>query len=373
MEQGGDRTFEAVAQDRPTSDRTRVRDDARRSPLSLPRRSEWKRLPRSWGVISAIAAPRRGFGVDELWKSVVPEPKREHQPVLVESLVGLLEPRRGQVILDGTVGLGGHAAALLPHILPGGRYVGLDLDEAMLSEARARLAGRFECVELLQANFADFPKVLARLGVDKVDHLLLDLGVNSAQLADPGRGFSFERDGPLDMRYDRSQERRAVDLVNALSERELADLFYNYAQESQSRKVARRICQVRHESRITTTLGLARVVEAVHAASGGQRAGKMRAAARVFLALRLAVNRELDNLRAFLEQAARFLRAGGKLAVISFHSSEDGIVKEFLRSSKTAGTMEEITRRPVTAGPRERASNPRSRSAKLRVARRLGQ
>lgn len=311
--------------------------------------------------------------VEQSWKSPVGEPQREHLPVLVEPVVALLDPCPGQIILDGTVGLGGHAAALLPHIVPGGRYVGLDLDEGMLSEARARLAGLAAgAVELVQANFTDFPNVLARLGLQKVDHMLLDLGVNSAQLADPVRGFSFDRDGPLDMRYDRHQTERAVDLVNALSERELADVFYTYAQEGLSRKIAKRICQIRHEGRITTTLALARAVEsAVAAATGERHGGRIHPATRVFQSIRIAVNREIDSLRTFLAQVAGFLQAGGKLAVISFHSVEDSVVKEFLRAAKAAGTMEPITRRPVIADAQERAANPRSRSAKLRVAQRL--
>jgi 16S rRNA (cytosine1402-N4)-methyltransferase len=288
----------------------------------------------------------------------------EHRPVLVEAILRGLAPCPGQVILDGTVGLGGHAEALLPLIMPGGRYIGLDLDEAMLGQARARLTGRFGSgLELHQASFADFPRVLERLGLRALDHMLLDLGVNSAQLGDPVRGFSFEHDGPLDMRYDRAQELRAVDLVNRLSEPELADLFYNNAQEGASRKIARRICQVRHEARITTTLALARAVASVQAAGG-----RLHPATRVFQALRIAVNDELDNLRRFLEQVVKFLRPGGRLAVISFHSLEDGIVKRFLRAAKSAGTLAEITRRPVIANQAERKSNPRSRSAKLRVA-----
>jgi 16S rRNA (cytosine1402-N4)-methyltransferase len=291
----------------------------------------------------------------------------EHRPVLVEAILRGLAPRPGQVILDGTVGLGGHAEALLPLIMPGGRYIGLDLDEAMLRQARGRLAERFGSgLELHQANFGDFPQVLDQLGLRAVDHMLLDLGVNSAQLGDPARGFSFEHEGPLDMRYDRAQELRAVDLVNRLSEPELADLFYNNAQERASRKIARRICQVRHEGRITTTLALARAVASVQLAGG-----RLHPATRVFQALRIAVNDELGNLRRFLEQVVDFLRPGGRLAVISFHSLEDGIVKRFLRAAKSAGTLVEITRRPVIADQAERKSNPRSRSAKLRVAERV--
>jgi 16S rRNA (cytosine1402-N4)-methyltransferase len=301
--------------------------------------------------------------------SAVGAEQPEHQPVLLEQVLRLLDPQPGQTILDGTVGLGGHAAALLPRIMPGGRYYGLDLDEQMLERARARLAGSAG-VALYHANFATFPTVLAQAGVRQVDYMLLDLGVNSAQIEDAARGFSFDHEGPLDMRYDRRQELMALDVVNRLSERELADLFYYSAQEPSSRRIARRICQVRHEGRITTTTALARAVESAYAAARRGRS-RIHPATRVFMALRIAVNHELDNLRDFLRQVPGFLRPGGKLAVISFHSLEDGIVKQFLRTAKAAGTLDEVTRRPVVADSAERSDNPRSRSAKLRVAVRL--
>jgi 16S rRNA (cytosine1402-N4)-methyltransferase len=294
----------------------------------------------------------------------VSEARLEHRPVLVEALRRLLELAPGQVVLDGTVGLGGHAAALLPGIQPGGRYIGLDVDEQILEEARRRLSG--PGLELICANYAEFPEVLRARGLQRVDAFFLDLGVNSAQIADPARGFSFERDGPLDMRYDRRQQRSAVDLVNALSENELVDLFYRYGQESLSRKIARRICQLRHEGRITTTRALAQAVAAVYAAAGRQ--SRIHPATRVFQALRIAVNDELGNLSRFLERVPEFLAPGGKLAVISFHSLEDRIVKEFLRRHRDE--LEELTRRPVVADQAERQANPRARSAKLRVARR---
>lgn len=294
------------------------------------------------------------------------EARPDHQPVLVLPLLRLLEPEPGETILDGTVGLGCHAAALIPRIMPGGRYIGIDWDEAMLSGARSRLGPLMTAgVELMHGNYAEFPEVLGARAPQRVDHLFLDLGVNSAQLAESSRGFSFERDGPLDMRYNRGQKRRALDLVNALSESELADLFYRFGQEGSSRKIARRICQVRREGRIITTRGLAQAVEA---ASGGRRSGRIHPATRVFQALRVAVNRELENLEAFLGHVRDYLAPGGKLAVISFHSLEDGIVKRFLRGAKAE--LEELTRRPVVADQAERQANPRSRSAKLRVARR---
>lgn len=303
---------------------------------------------------------------------LVDVPSYEHQPVLLEPILELLNPQPGQVILDGTVGLGGHAVALLPKTQPGGRYVGLDLDEAMLAVARARMSSLApaEAFELRQANYADFPEALQAVGLAAVDHILFDLGVNSAQLADPLRGFSFEREGPLDMRFDRRGETQAIDLVNALTERELADLFYFNAQEAASRKIAKRICQVRHEGRITTTQALARAVASAFSDSGG-RSGKLHPATRVFQALRIAVNDELGHLERALAPVPQYLRTGGCLAVISFHSLEDGMVKRFMRQAKADNLMEEVTRRPIIADNQERSANPRSRSAKLRVARRL--
>ncbi len=295
----------------------------------------------------------------------------EHKPVLLEPVLEHLNPQPGHVILDGTIGLGGHAVALLPRILPDGRYIGLDVDEQMVEIARQRLVEIApQNVDLFKASYVDFPEALGRLNVSKVDHMFLDLGVNSAQLDDPQRGFSFDQEGPLDMRFDQSAGTPAIDLVNALSEKELADLFYFNAQETGSRKIAKRICQVRHTGRITTTRALSEAVCSAFGGPRGLRPGKIHPATRVFQALRIAVNQELDNLRAFLERVITHLRVGGRLAVISFHSLEDGLAKQYLREAKKAGTMRELTRRPIIAEPAEREANPRSRSAKLRVAER---
>ncbi len=302
------------------------------------------------------------------------EVQHEHQPVLVDAVLRLIDPQPGEVVLDGTVGLGGHAAAIVPRLSPGGRYVGLDLDSEMLRTARERL-GQFTdaAVDLCHLSYADFPAALERLGLDAVDHMLLDLGVNSAQLTERERGFSFDADGPLDMRYDRTGDApTAADLVNALPENELANLFYYNAQEGNSRKIAKRICQVRHQGRITTTLALARAVATAQGARGGApRPSKINPATRVFQALRIAVNGELDNLRQFLLQVVAYLRPGGKLVIISFHSLEDREVKQFVREQKAARVFGDLTPRPVIAEPAERSENPRSRNAKLRVARKM--
>ncbi len=291
----------------------------------------------------------------------------QHEPVLLAEVLEHLAPRPGATMLDGTVGLGGHALQIAERLAPGGRLIGLDIDQVMLASARTRLAGVREVEARLEhASYVDTPAVLDRLGVDALDGALLDLGVNSAQLDQPERGFSFDREGPLDMRFDQNQKRQAVDLVNALSEQELADIFYEFGQETQSRRVARRICEVRHSGRITTTKALAAAVES---ALGGE--GKSHPATRVFQALRIAVNQELERLEMFCGSITPLLRKGGRLVIISFHSLEDAVVKRFLREAKQAKTFRELTKRPVIAGPEERRTNRRSRSAKLRAAERL--
>lgn len=327
--------------------------------------------PYETGLSSGFQSHARGLR-GKTAVGVAGEFDRHHEPVLVEPILQLLDPRPGDLILDGTVGLGGHAAAILPRIAPNGKYIGIDLDASILDMARGALADTPSGVlYLTRGNYAEFPVVLAQAGIERVNHMLLDLGVNSAQLSDPARGFSFEMDGPLDMRYDKGQDEQALDLVNRLSENELADLFYQFGQEGASRKIAKRICQARHTGRIRTTKVLASAVESVFATGKATPRGRIHPATRVFQALRVAVNRELLNLERFLEQTPQYLAVGGRLAVISFHSLEDGIVKRFVRRCEAEGTMREVTKRPVGPDDRERGRNPRSRSAKLRVAERV--
>lgn len=294
----------------------------------------------------------------------------EHEPVLVGPILSGLDPRPGDIVVDATVGLGGHAAALIPRILPGGRYIGLDLDERMLAAARLGLAAFSDVIHLEKSNYAEFGAVLDRLGIGLVRLILADVGVNSAQLDDPTRGFLFDQEAPLDMRFDPSQKLTATDLVNSLSERELADVIFEYGQDTLSRRIAKRICQVRHDARITTTGALARAVESVHSAMG-DAPGKRHPATRVFQALRIAVNRELENLEKLVAVAPNRLADGGRIAVISFHSLEDGIVKRAFRGPREGGVLREITKRPIVADDAERRANPRSRSAKLRIAERI--
>ena len=293
-----------------------------------------------------------------------------HVPVLPAALLEILSPKPGQVMLDGTVGCGGHALVLAPALAPGGRYIGLDVDETMLQTAEARLnAIKDPKITLVRSSFAEFPSVLENAGMKHVDHMLLDLGVNSAQLDDERRGFSFDRDGPLDMRLDPGQKQTATDLVNGLNERDLSELFWQFAQEPASRKIAREICVRRRERRMTTTRMLAQAVEAVYES---RARGRTHPATRVFQALRIAVNRELENLTTFLSQAFSHLRPGGKLAVISFHSLEDKAVKKHMRAAANAGKVKILTRKPIVPETSERRENPRCRSAKLRVAEKAG-
>jgi len=296
----------------------------------------------------------------------------EHIPVLLAETLGLLSPKPGEVVFDGTVGGGGHARALLQRVLPDGRLIGIDRDAEVLKVAAANLPSQPQRCVLIKANFADFAEVLDSLGVPEVDVALLDLGVSSFQFDQADRGFSFQRDGPLDMRMDRQSERTAADLVNELGEQDLADLFYQYGQERRSRRIARRIVGQRRKGRIETTGQLARLVLASQPKGARGRRYRIHPATRVFQALRIAVNRELEDLERFCRDVAGRLTMGGRAGIISFHSLEDRIVKTAFRRLAADGVLEVLTRKPVTPSREERQSNPRSRSAKLRATRRTG-
>ena len=280
----------------------------------------------------------------------------EHIPVLLEEVLQLLNPQSGGTFIDATVGAGGHAAAILDRTLPGGRLLALDQDEDALELARQRLRGEGSRAVFRHANFSEIANVANEEGFLNVDGVVADLGVSSMMLDQPERGFSFQSDGPLDMRMDRSQSTTASDIVNRMRERELADLIYEYGEERRSRPIARSIVRFRPHH---TTGNLVRAIEAV---SGKRRYGQIHPATRTFMALRLAVNNELENLEAFLDAVIPILAPGGRVAVISFHSLEDRIVKHRMRD---LGHV--LTKKVVRAGEDERRDNPRSRSAKLRV------
>ncbi len=294
----------------------------------------------------------------------------EHEPVLTGPVMSVIAPRAGETVVDATVGHGGHARLLLQAVGPSGRLIGLDVDARNLETAGAALAGtgaagRFE---LVRANFAELESVLDSLGVPQVDVILADLGVSTDQLLDPARGLTFGEEGPLDMRLDDRLETTAADLVNRLSERELSDLIFFNSQERFSRRIAKRICQVRRDARIRRTSELVRIVSSALGVSTTHHPGKIHPATRTFLALRMAVNHELENLRALLDAAPRRLASGGRLGVISFHSGEDRIVKHDFLDRQRASVYEICTKKPLVPDDEEMRRNPKSRSAKMRVA-----
>ncbi len=288
---------------------------------------------------------------------------QEHEPVLLVEAVGGLAPRPGGLYVDGNVGFGGHAAAILDASAPDGRLIGFDWDAAAIDRARQRLAPFEGRVELVHDNFTALGRYLEERGVAAVDGILLDLGVSSFQLDASGRGFSFLRDEPLDMRMDQRRQLTAADLVNTLPERELADILYYYGEERQARRIAARIVAHRLRARIGTTAELAAIV--ARAVPRRFHPRRIHVATRTFQALRIAVNGELDNLRAMLDSAWRYLRPGGRFCVISFHSLEDRLVKAAFAGQPA---LDVLTRRPVTPAAAERQRNPRSRSARLRIA-----
>lgn len=301
-----------------------------------------------------------------------------HQPVLYHEIILALQPKSGGRYVDGTVGAGGHARGILEASAPDGCLLGLDVDPQALALARETLAPYGERVRLARASYTSLPHQLAALGWEAVDGILLDLGLSSMQLDTPGRGFSFQQDAPLDMRFDPQAALTAADLVNSLPGDELADMLYRYGEEPAARRIAQAIIRARP---LRTTLQLASVIEAVL-----PRTGRIHPATRTFQALRIAVNAELDQVEAALPQAAAGLRSGARLAVISFHSLEDRLVKEYFRRESrdclcparqpvcTCGhhaTLKEVNRKPITPGADEIAVNPRARSAKLRIAEKL--
>jgi 16S rRNA (cytosine1402-N4)-methyltransferase len=281
--------------------------------------------------------------------------------VLLVEVLDWLAPREGAVIVDGTVGAGGHAAELGRRVGASGRVIGLDRDPQML-ELAAR-ATRDLPVTLVHQAYDELGAVLDRLGITRIDGILLDLGLSSDQLSWTGRGFSFSADGPLDMRYDPEAELTASDLVNGLPADELADLIYAYGEERHSRRIARRIVEARREASIGTTAELARIVRS--AIPG--KWGAIDPATRTFQALRIAVNDELGRLERALERIPSWLRPGGRVAIISFHSLEDRRVKQAFRNCPY---LQALTKKPIRATAEEIQLNPRARSAKLRVAER---
>jgi 16S rRNA (cytosine1402-N4)-methyltransferase len=293
-----------------------------------------------------------------------------HEPVLAEEAVEFLRPLPSGTYVDCTVGLGGHAKALLD--AGAGRVIGIDRDEEAIARTRARLGSHGDRLVLVHGDYRELPHVLTGCGVNGIEGVLADLGVSSLQLDDPARGFSFRAEGPLDMRMNRAEGPTAADLIRELDEATLADVIYRYGEDRHARRIARAIVRARDRQPLATTVELAAVVRRA-AGRGWQRIDP---ATRTFQALRIRVNRELDGLDTFIGAAAGLLRAGGRLVVIAFHSLEDRIVKHTFRRLSSPGPHDDVvikvlTRRPVVPGEAEIQRNPRSRSARLRALERV--
>jgi 16S rRNA (cytosine1402-N4)-methyltransferase len=290
-----------------------------------------------------------------------------HDPVLLQETLDALAIVPGAIVVDCTLGRGGHALEIAKRLGPDGTLIGLDADPRNLEFAQQRLADVPCKTRLFHANFAELEEVLAQAGVDRVDGILADLGLSTNQLFDDRYGLSFGASMPLDMRIDPRTRRSAADLVNHLREEDLANVLYNLADERYSRRIARKIAEARRISPITTTDRLAELVRDAIPAKPGPP-DRIDPATRTFMALRMAVNEEVANLQRLLEQAPRFLKPAGRLVVISFHSVEDRLVKQSFRSAEQTGLLTVITKKPLSPTSEETASNPRSRSAKLRAA-----
>lgn len=309
-------------------------------------------------------------------------PEASHTPVLLPEILEGLRIQPGQLMIDGTLGGGGHTAAFLAHSAPSGRVLGIDADPAAIRRNSQRFAAELASgrLTLAQGNFGDITELAHAHGFTTVNAILLDLGVSSFQLETPERGFSFAHDGPLDMRFDPLQGLSAAQLVNTWPEHEIADVIYQYGEERQSRRIARYLVQHRP---FTTTGELAAAVER---ACGGRRGQRIHPATRTFQALRIAVNEELAQLEQVLPQCLALLAPAGRLAVLTFHSLEDRIVKHWMQKEGSTYVRDEtmlqggyerrptltiLTRKPMTATDAELTHNPRSRSAKLRIAEKI--
>lgn len=293
-----------------------------------------------------------------------------HKPVMLEEVIHYLNLKPGKLIIDATIGTGGHAEEIIKRIIPGGGLIGIDRDEESLHIAQERLKSYVDHCAFVYANFADLDSVLANLGIEKADGILFDLGVSSFQLQNPARGFSFQLEGPLDMRMDRNSYICAYDLVNNLNEEELSALLWNFGEERWHGRIARFLVRERQKRPVTTTTELAQIVLRCIPSRYRFRHYRIHPATRTFQAIRIAVNRELEILETALNKAILILGKGSRICVISFHSLEDRIVKFAFRKAEEEGLVKIITFKPLTPTSSEISLNPASRSAKLRVAER---
>ncbi|TLD42599.1 MAG: rRNA small subunit methyltransferase H [Candidatus Jettenia ecosi] len=291
-----------------------------------------------------------------------------HIPVMVEEALNYLCLKPGQIILDGTVGSGGHASKIIERVHPNGLFIGIDKDLQILYIAKEYLSKISNTLcKFYHADYSDVDEVLRQAGVDKVHGVLLDLGASSLQFDWAERGFSFSKEGPLDMRMDRSRGVTVHDLIQRLSEKELEELLKKYGEERWSRRIARAILRAEKETGITSTRQLAAIIERIVPIGKS----KIHPATRTFQALRIAVNRELDSLGSFLDKIHHYMFAGARIVIISFHSLEDRIVKNKFIEKANQGIFKILTKKPISPGEAEIEKNMRCRSAKLRAAERI--
>ena len=291
-----------------------------------------------------------------------------HIPVMCNEVLDYLNLAPGKIIVDATVGTGGHSARIMERIMPGGRLIGIDRDEDSLAKARERLQDFSQSCKFIYGNFIDIDTILKSLNIKMVDGILFDLGVSSFQLADPRRGFSFQAEGPLDMRLDRHGQILAYDLVNNLNEEEISNLLWTFGQERWHNRIARFLVRERQKHPIATTLELSDIV--IRAIPYRYKHYRIHPATRTFQAVRIAVNRELEALEIALNKAVECLNKTARICVIAFHSLEDRIVKFSFRKFSSQGLIDIITPKPRVPTLNEVKDNPSGRSAKLRVAQR---
>lgn len=294
-----------------------------------------------------------------------------HTPVMVKEVLDYLNLAAGKIIVDATIGTGGHSQAILERIQPHGKLIGIDRDKESLEVARKRLEKFCPDSHFVYGNFSEIGTILKNLKLKKIDGILFDLGVSSFQLEDLNRGFSFQHEGPLDMRLDKNSYISAYDLVNNLNEDEISTLIWNFGQERWHNRIAHLLVKEREKRPIATTLELANIVTRAVPYRYRYRHYRIHPATRTFQAVRIAVNRELENLETAISQAIKFLAQGARICVISFHSLEDRVVKLSFRKAAAEKVLNIITPKPLTTTEAEIKENPSSRSAKLRVAERL--
>ncbi|MFA5099075.1 MAG: 16S rRNA (cytosine(1402)-N(4))-methyltransferase RsmH [Candidatus Paceibacterota bacterium] len=289
-----------------------------------------------------------------------------HKPVLLKEVIDILNPQPGEFFIDGTLGGGGHAAEIIKRISPNGMFLGIDQDRNAVENFQQNIEPKtqnLKTIKLFQGNYADIPEILKSNKLPKADGLIVDLGLSSDQLENSARGFSFLKNEILDMRFDPESGRQtAAEIVNSLNEKELADVFWKYGEERNSRRIVKEIVERRRKNRIKTTFELAEIVESVV-----PRRSKIHPATKVFQALRIYVNDELGNLERLLGNLGDILAKGGRAAIISFHSLEDRLVKNSFRNMAKGGRVEILTKKPVVPSQEEIKNNQRSRSSKLRA------